>query len=56
MIYASKREAEWLNHVMDVRTCYDKLFDKGLISFTNDKRLLISKDLSLKNQINILKK
>ena len=28
MIYASNREAEWLNHVMDVRTCYDKLFDK----------------------------
>ena len=28
----------------------------GIISFTNDKRLLISKDLSLKNQINILKK
>lgn len=28
MIYASNREAEWLNHVMDVRTCYDKLFGK----------------------------
>lgn len=28
MIYASNREAEWLNHVMDVRTCYDKLFCK----------------------------
>ena len=28
MIYASNREAEWLDYVMDVRTCYDKLFDK----------------------------
>ena len=28
MIYASNREAEWLNHIMDVRTCYGKLFDK----------------------------
>ena len=23
MIYASNREAEWLDYVMDVRTCYD---------------------------------
>lgn len=28
IIYASNREADWLNHVMDVRTCYGKLFDK----------------------------
>ncbi|WP_439505761.1 HNH endonuclease [Sediminibacterium sp.] len=29
---------------------YDKLFDKGLISFTNDKRILVSSTLTLENQ------
>jgi hypothetical protein len=29
MIYASNRDADWLSYVMDVRACYDKLFDKA---------------------------
>lgn len=51
--FSNNKERLDINNVFLFSPLYDKLFDKGLISFTNDKRLLISKDLSLKNQINI---
>lgn len=51
--FSNNRERLDINNVFLFSPLYDKLFDKGLISFTNDKKLLISKDLSLKNIENI---
>ena len=51
--FSNNKERLDINNVFLFSPLYDKLFDKGLISFTNDKKLLISKDLSLKNITNI---
>lgn len=29
MIYASNRDSDWIHHTIDIRVCYDKVFDKS---------------------------
>ena len=51
--FSNNKERLDINNVFLFTPLYDKLFDKGLISFTNNKQLLISKELSLRNKNNI---
>lgn len=49
-VFSNNNERLDLNNVFIFSPLYDKLFDKGLISFNNDKSLLISKELSKYNR------